>query len=137
MSFVSILMGSESDMDVMKKAAAVLDEFGIEHEMQVTSAHRKPRALVALFVASRTTTRMHTAKAPSWWSTGSATGSFRSPRHTRRRWRCSRVERVSRFASILTWRMGSIRSGSPKRGRSWKQRSSNGGEMRAPHAPSV
>lgn len=47
MSFVSILMGSESDMDVMKKAAAVLDEFGIEHEMNVISAHRKPRALVA------------------------------------------------------------------------------------------
>jgi phosphoribosylcarboxyaminoimidazole (NCAIR) mutase len=45
-SFVSILMGSESDMDVMKKAAAVLDEFGIENETHVISAHRKPRALV-------------------------------------------------------------------------------------------
>jgi 5-(carboxyamino)imidazole ribonucleotide mutase len=46
-SFVSILMGSESDKDVMKKAADVLDEFGISNEMQVISAHRKPRALVA------------------------------------------------------------------------------------------
>ena len=47
MSFVSILMGSESDMDVMKKASAVLDEFGIANETRVISAHRKPRALVA------------------------------------------------------------------------------------------
>ena len=47
MSFVAILMGSESDMDVMKKAADVLDEFGIENETRVISAHRKPRALVA------------------------------------------------------------------------------------------
>ena len=46
MSFVSILMGSESDSDVMRKAADVLDEFGIDNEMQVISAHRKPRALV-------------------------------------------------------------------------------------------
>jgi 5-(carboxyamino)imidazole ribonucleotide mutase len=45
-SFVSILMGSESDMDVMKKAAAVLDDFGISNETHVISAHRKPRALV-------------------------------------------------------------------------------------------
>jgi 5-(carboxyamino)imidazole ribonucleotide mutase len=43
---VSILMGSESDMDVMKKAAAALDEFGVSSEIKVISAHRKPRELV-------------------------------------------------------------------------------------------
>ena len=47
MSFVAILMGSDSDSDVMKKAADVLDEFGIETETRVISAHRKPRALVS------------------------------------------------------------------------------------------
>jgi 5-(carboxyamino)imidazole ribonucleotide mutase len=46
-SFVAILMGSESDMDVMTKASAVLDEFGVDSETNVISAHRKPRALVA------------------------------------------------------------------------------------------
>ncbi len=46
MATVAILMGSESDMDVMKKAADVLDEFGVSSEIKVISAHRKPRALV-------------------------------------------------------------------------------------------
>jgi 5-(carboxyamino)imidazole ribonucleotide mutase len=46
-SFVAILMGSESDRDVMKKAEDVLNEFGVESETNVISAHRKPRALVA------------------------------------------------------------------------------------------
>jgi 5-(carboxyamino)imidazole ribonucleotide mutase len=45
-SFVAILMGSESDRDVMKKASAILDEFGVDSETNVISAHRKPRALV-------------------------------------------------------------------------------------------
>ncbi len=46
MSFVAILMGSESDRDVMKKAEDVLNEFGIDSETHVISAHRKPRSLV-------------------------------------------------------------------------------------------
>jgi 5-(carboxyamino)imidazole ribonucleotide mutase len=46
-SFVAILMGSGSDKDVMKKASDVLDEFGVDSETNVISAHRKPRALVA------------------------------------------------------------------------------------------
>jgi 5-(carboxyamino)imidazole ribonucleotide mutase len=44
---VAILMGSESDMDVMKKAADALDEFGVSNESKVLSAHRKPKALVS------------------------------------------------------------------------------------------
>lgn len=35
-------MGSDSDMPVMEKAGAVLDRFGIEYEIEVMSAHRKP-----------------------------------------------------------------------------------------------
>jgi 5-(carboxyamino)imidazole ribonucleotide mutase len=45
-SFVAILMGSESDAEIMKKAERALDEFGVESETKVLSAHRKPRALV-------------------------------------------------------------------------------------------
>jgi 5-(carboxyamino)imidazole ribonucleotide mutase len=35
-------MGSDSDMPVMSKAAAVLDELGISYEMNIISAHREP-----------------------------------------------------------------------------------------------
>jgi 5-(carboxyamino)imidazole ribonucleotide mutase len=41
-ALVTILMGSDSDLDVMKEAARVLDEFGVAYEMDVTSAHRSP-----------------------------------------------------------------------------------------------
>jgi len=41
-ALVGIVMGSESDMPVMEKAGAVLDRFGIEYEIEVMSAHRKP-----------------------------------------------------------------------------------------------
>ena len=39
---VSIVMGSDSDLDVMRESAKALEEFGIEYEMDVTSAHRSP-----------------------------------------------------------------------------------------------
>jgi phosphoribosylaminoimidazole carboxylase PurE protein len=39
---VSIVMGSDSDFDVMSEAAKALDEFGIAYEIDVTSAHRSP-----------------------------------------------------------------------------------------------
>lgn len=35
-------MGSDSDMPVMAKAAAVLDELGVDYEMRIISAHREP-----------------------------------------------------------------------------------------------
>ncbi len=38
---VSILMGSQSDWPVMKKAADILDEWGVANEARVISAHRK------------------------------------------------------------------------------------------------
>jgi len=42
MATVGIVMGSDSDMPVMSKAAAILDEFGIDYEMRIISAHREP-----------------------------------------------------------------------------------------------
>jgi 5-(carboxyamino)imidazole ribonucleotide mutase len=42
---VGIIMGSDSDLPVMKEAAAVLDELGIEYEITVVSAHRTPRRM--------------------------------------------------------------------------------------------
>ena len=40
MKLVSIIMGSISDKEIMSKAFEVLDEFGIEYEKKVISAHR-------------------------------------------------------------------------------------------------
>ncbi|MCR5117504.1 MAG: 5-(carboxyamino)imidazole ribonucleotide mutase [Lachnospiraceae bacterium] len=42
MATVSIVMGSDSDMPVMAKAADVLEELGISYEMRIISAHREP-----------------------------------------------------------------------------------------------
>ena len=42
MAKVGIVMGSDSDMPVMKKAADMLEKFGIEYEMKIISAHREP-----------------------------------------------------------------------------------------------
>jgi 5-(carboxyamino)imidazole ribonucleotide mutase len=42
---VGILMGSDSDLDVMREAAKALDEFEVSQEMRVISAHRTPEDL--------------------------------------------------------------------------------------------
>ncbi len=42
MAKVGIVMGSDSDMPVMAKAAKILDELGIEFSMRIISAHREP-----------------------------------------------------------------------------------------------
>ena len=39
---VSIVMGSDSDLEIMMEAAKSLSEFGIPHEVQILSAHRSP-----------------------------------------------------------------------------------------------
>ena len=41
MAKVGILMGSDSDLEIMSKAAKMLEQFGIEYEMNVISAHRE------------------------------------------------------------------------------------------------
>ena len=42
MATVGIVMGSDSDMSVMSKAADILERFGIDYEMRIISAHREP-----------------------------------------------------------------------------------------------
>lgn len=39
---VGVIMGSQSDWDTMKEAAAILEQFGVAHECRVVSAHRTP-----------------------------------------------------------------------------------------------
>src|SRR6266496_3047377 len=39
---VSIVMGSDSDLEIMREAGKALDNFGIDYEIDVTSAHRSP-----------------------------------------------------------------------------------------------
>jgi len=41
-ALISVVMGSDSDLPVMTEAAKVLEEFGIAHELILTSAHRTP-----------------------------------------------------------------------------------------------
>ena len=45
MSKIAVVMGSDSDMPVMAKAAEILEKFGVEYEMRILSAHRQPEAL--------------------------------------------------------------------------------------------
>ena len=42
MNFVSIIMGSKSDYEVMKNSAETLEKFGVKFELIVSSAHRSP-----------------------------------------------------------------------------------------------
>ena len=42
MAKVGIVMGSDSDMPVMSKAADILEKLGIDYEMTIISAHREP-----------------------------------------------------------------------------------------------
>jgi len=46
MPLVGIVMGSDSDLGVMKQAAEVLEEFGVDYEMTVISAHRSPKRAI-------------------------------------------------------------------------------------------
>ena len=42
---VGIIMGSDSDLSIMKEASDILNEFGISNEMKIISAHRSPHVL--------------------------------------------------------------------------------------------
>ena len=42
MKFVSILMGSKSDYEIMAEAAKILEKFSVPHELVISSAHRSP-----------------------------------------------------------------------------------------------
>lgn len=43
MSRIGIIMGSDSDLPIMKEACSVLEEFSIDYEVTVCSAHRLPQ----------------------------------------------------------------------------------------------
>ena len=42
MAKVGIVMGSDSDMPIMSKAADILEKLGIDYEIKIISAHREP-----------------------------------------------------------------------------------------------
>ena len=44
---VGVVMGSDSDWNVMRDASELLDEFGVPHEVEVVSAHRTPEKMIA------------------------------------------------------------------------------------------
>jgi 5-(carboxyamino)imidazole ribonucleotide mutase len=44
---VGIIMGSDSDLNVMQAASDILKQFGIAHEVTIVSAHRTPLRMVA------------------------------------------------------------------------------------------
>ena len=43
---VGIIMGSESDLDVMSAAAEILEQFAVPHEVRIVSAHRTPDVMI-------------------------------------------------------------------------------------------
>ena len=43
---VGIIMGSKSDLDIMNEAALILEQFGVEYEITIVSAHRTPDRMV-------------------------------------------------------------------------------------------
>jgi 5-(carboxyamino)imidazole ribonucleotide mutase len=50
---VLIVMGSNSDFDTLEPAWKILDEFGIEHQVRVASAHRTPDVVHELITGAR------------------------------------------------------------------------------------
>ena len=50
---VGVVMGSDSDWNVMSDAAALLSDFGVAHEVQVVSAHRTPEKMIEFGRAAR------------------------------------------------------------------------------------
>jgi 5-(carboxyamino)imidazole ribonucleotide mutase len=50
---VGIIMGSQSDLGIMKEAAEVLDELGVSYEVTIVSAHRTPLRMVEYATEAR------------------------------------------------------------------------------------
>ena len=50
---VGIIMGSQSDWETMRHAAAILEQLGVIHEAKVVSAHRTPRRLYDYATAAK------------------------------------------------------------------------------------
>lgn len=54
MKKVLIILGSDSDLPLIKKAAKVLEEFGVGYEMTISSAHRSPERTKELIEKAKT-----------------------------------------------------------------------------------
>ena len=52
MKFVSIIMGSKSDYDVVSEAAKMLEKFNVPYELIISSAHRSPKRTSEYVVAA-------------------------------------------------------------------------------------
>jgi 5-(carboxyamino)imidazole ribonucleotide mutase len=52
MPLVGIVMGSDSDLAVMKEAAEALEKFGVDYEMTIISAHRSPQRAIEYAAAA-------------------------------------------------------------------------------------
>jgi 5-(carboxyamino)imidazole ribonucleotide mutase len=50
---VGIIMGSRSDLDIMKKASLILEELGVEIEIEIVSAHRTPQKMAEYSESAR------------------------------------------------------------------------------------
>ncbi len=50
---VGVIMGSDSDLPVMKEAAEMLDHFGVEYELTIVSAHRTPERMTEYAQSAR------------------------------------------------------------------------------------
>jgi 5-(carboxyamino)imidazole ribonucleotide mutase len=50
---VGVVMGSQSDWDVMQHAARVLKDFGVAYEARVVSAHRTPDVMFEYAASAR------------------------------------------------------------------------------------
>jgi 5-(carboxyamino)imidazole ribonucleotide mutase len=53
MSTVAVIMGSASDLETMQAAVDVLTRFGVDHEVEVVSAHRTPEKMFAFAKGAR------------------------------------------------------------------------------------
>ncbi|XP_010246294.1 PREDICTED: phosphoribosylaminoimidazole carboxylase, chloroplastic isoform X2 [Nelumbo nucifera] len=50
---VGIIMGSDSDLPIMKDAARILSNFGVPHEVRIVSAHRTPEMMFSYAISAR------------------------------------------------------------------------------------
>ena len=63
---VGIVMGSDSDLPVMKKAFAILDDFGVTYDVTIASAHRTPKKLADFVAAEERRALALSSPAPVW-----------------------------------------------------------------------
>ncbi len=54
MKKILIISASDSDLSVMKEAGKILEEFGVEYDLTISSAHRSPERTVKLLIDAQT-----------------------------------------------------------------------------------